>query len=443
MPQVCEAYLQQALSKYRNPDSTMRDVLSSIQHYRGLLPKMETFVFNDGSNKELLNLDGTVPVRYKGSTYNIPICIWLLDTHPYNPPICYVKPTSDMQIKVSRHVDQSGKIYLPYLHEWKHNSSDLLGLIQVMVIVFGDQPPVYARPRSLEAAPPAVQMPQAVSMGNSQLPYPTAAPQFMPMPVPGMDNHPPVPHPPCTTSAYMPTSTYANANPTTAGYGGYQAPGSSYLPYPTSNQPTYPPFVPTSGVYNSNSAYPSYPPQPPMPPPVPTTTNSNTITEEHIKASLLSAVEDKLRRRLREIYAQSQAEIDVLKRTQDDLTKGKVKLETMISRLEQEQMDLEKNILVLNEKNEAMNELTNKMQKQEQIDVDEAVVTTAPLYKQLLNSFAEENAIEDAIYYLGEALRRQVIDLDIYLKHVRELSRKQFMLRALMQRCREQASLPV
>lgn len=53
-----------------------------------------------------------------GSMYNIPICIWLMDTHPNNAPICYVKPTPDMQIKVSMYVDNNGKIYLPYLHDW-------------------------------------------------------------------------------------------------------------------------------------------------------------------------------------------------------------------------------------------------------------------------------------------------------------------------------------
>ena len=37
-----------------------------------------------------------------------------------------------MQIKVSRHVDTSGKIYLPYLHEWAYPNSDLIGLIQVI-----------------------------------------------------------------------------------------------------------------------------------------------------------------------------------------------------------------------------------------------------------------------------------------------------------------------
>lgn len=41
-----------------------------------------------------------------------------MDTHPYNAPLAFVQPTSDMQIKVSMFVDHNGKIYLPYLHEW-------------------------------------------------------------------------------------------------------------------------------------------------------------------------------------------------------------------------------------------------------------------------------------------------------------------------------------
>lgn len=60
---------------------------------------------------------------------------------------------------------------------------------------------------------------------------------------------------------------------------------------------------------------------------------------------------------------------------------------------------------------------------------------------RLLNAYAEEAATEDAIYYLGEALRSSVIDLETFLKHVRQLSRKQFMLRAIMQKCRQKAGL--
>lgn len=35
---------------------------------------------------------------------------------------------------------------------------------------------------------------------------------------------------------------------------------------------------------------------------------------------------------------------------------------------------------------------------------------------RLVDAFAEEQAIEDAIYYLGEALRKNVIELESFLK---------------------------
>lgn len=69
------------------------------------------------------------------------------------------------------------------------------------------------------------------------------------------------------------------------------------------------------------------------------------------------------------------------------------------------------------------------------------IATSFNLLFRLLNAYAEEAAIEDVIYYLGEALRTNVIDLEVFLKHVRQLSRKQFMLRALMQKCRQKAGL--
>ncbi len=79
-----------------------------------------------------------------------------------------------------------------------------------------------------------------------------------------------------------------------------------------------------------------------------------------------------------------------------------------------------------------------------------------------MSSFAEENAIEDTLYHLGEGLRDRKIDLDTYLKvnfssflmqienfsfylkhfqQVRRLSRQQFMLRAIMIKCRRKAGL--
>lgn len=120
-----------------------------MSFYRNLLPKLDLYHYPDGTTKELLTLEGTIPVHYRNSTYNIPVslyipvsvaCVYsagltlrltLQDNYPYSPPMCYVKPTPEMQIKQSKHVDGSGRIYLPYLSDWKAGSSDLLGVIQV------------------------------------------------------------------------------------------------------------------------------------------------------------------------------------------------------------------------------------------------------------------------------------------------------------------------
>lgn len=225
-------------------------------------------------------------------------------------------------------------------------------------------------------------------------------------------------------------------------YPPYPVAGSNFPPYPANNYPGYPP---ATGSFASNPGYPPYNPSgyPPT-----TGYNSNndtsgtgTITEQHIKASLISAVQDKLRRRINERVNQCQAEIETLNRTKMELSQGRAKIQMNISKLEQEESELKANITVLQDKQQSLEKSLESIDQSNGIDVDEAVTTTAPLYKQLLNAYAEEAATEDAIYYMGEALRNGVIDLDLFLKQVRQLSRKQFMLRALMQKCRQKAGL--
>ncbi|XP_029437941.1 tumor susceptibility gene 101 protein [Rhinatrema bivittatum] len=383
---MAESQIKKSLSKYKYRDLTAHEITNVITLYKDLKPVMDGYVFNDGSSRELMSLTGTIPVSYKGNIYNIPICLWLLDTYPYNPPICFVKPTSSMTIKTGKHVDANGKVYLPYLHEWKHPQSELLGLIQVMIVVFGEEPPVFSRPSVPTSYPPY----QATGPPNTSY-------------MPGMPGGIP-PYPP--------------SNP-----GGY--PGYSYPPggqYPPSTGPSH------------------YPTQPPVTAAGPT--RDGTIGEDTIRASLISAVNDKLKWRMKEEMDRAQAELNALKRTEEDLKKGHQKLEEMVTRLDQEVADVDKNIELLKRKDEELSTALEKMENQsENSDIDEVILPTAPLYKQILNLYAEENAIEDTIFYLGEALRRGVIDLEVFLKHVRLLSRKQFQLRALMQKARKTAGL--
>lgn len=394
MPAAEEAQISKLLSRYKNVSATKKDVIDVITTYRSLSYNLQKFVFNDGSNKELFNLSGTIPVVYKNNTYYIPICIWLMDTHPQNAPMCFVKPTPTMQIKVSMYVDHNGKIYLPYLHDWQPHTSDLLSLIQVMILTFGDHPPVFSKPKHQQPS-------QYIG-----LPLPTAGA--------GSGGTFP-PYPPANNFGIYPP---------------YPTGGNSSVANPSTSAGGYPPYMNYPQVPGYNSGFNSSTPS-----------STGTITEEHIKASLISAVEDKLRRRLQEKVNQYQAEIETLNRTKQELVEGSSKIDNVIARLIREEVELKKNVNILRDKKEELEKSLDALEKSEGIDPDEAVTTTAPLYRQLLNAYAEEAALEDAIYYLGEALRSGVIDLETFLKHVRQLSRKQFMLRAIMQKCRQKAGL--
>ena len=76
------------------------------------------------------------------------------------------------------------------------------------------------------------------------------------------------------------------------------------------------------------------------------------------------------------------------------------------------------------------------------LNVDTGIVNVElPVHRQIVEAFVEDAAIDDVIYVLGEAMRVGQISWDVYLKKVRNLSRKQFFLRALIIKCRERAGL--
>ncbi|GAU97664.1 hypothetical protein RvY_08922 [Ramazzottius varieornatus] len=424
-PKELESVLQKKYYKY--PQLTAKDAQKVIAYYPDLRTLTAQYVFPDGLSRELLNLTGTLPITYKGNTYNIPVEMWIMDTHPYNPPLCYVKPTADMRIKSPhRHVDQNGRIYLPYLTDWNHAKSDLLECCHVLVMIFSEEPPVYAKKasRNSQASPQTVnnntgypQMPVAQPPANPAYPaYPAAAAY-------------PAYNPPPVFPQYPPVRTEAT-NPAYPASGAFNPPTRSSFPY---NQP-------------AAAASPSYPPAP-SPygafSPIDSSSGRNaTISNEHIRASLLSAVEEKLGRRLNDSVVEAQGEITVLTQTYEELKKGRKTLDDIFEKLDKEQRIADTNICILTDKLAELRAAVDKASSTDPVEVDDLIVPTAPLYKQLLTAYAEESALEDAMYYIGEALRRNVIDLDVFLKHVRELSRRQFMQRALIQKCRDKAGLP-
>lgn len=371
-------------ANYKHITHARQDILNTCKCCKSLIPRIEKYTFPNGITKDLVCLDGTIPITFRDATYNIPVGIFISDNHPMEAPLCYVRPTKDMTIKHTRHVDRSGRVYLPYLSEWNKNTSDILSAIQVMQIVFGQECPVYQKIKDNDPSPAsATRMPPAL---------------------------------PTTYPYNQPAAAASNG-----ASGGSSGPSSLSMPTPPN------PLYPTS-----------QPPYNPTP-----NTNTGTITEEHIRASLLSAVEDHLRSRRREKVNQIQDEIEVLKKTSNDLNAGKRQLDEMKSCMAKQVAELTEAKKKLKELDDQLQEFIVKYDKEgEEINPDEVYGPTQPLFKQLLEAYAEENAVVDAIYYTSEGLRKGIIPLDVFLKSVRELSRRQFMLRALMRACRARASLP-
>ena len=267
--------------------------------------------------RELINIVGTIPVPYKGQNYNIPISIWILDTHPYHAPLCFVKPTSDMQIKVSQHVDNNGQIYLPYLHEWSHPQSDLTSLIQLLILTFSDQPPVYSKPKDQQQQ--QQQFPsysyQSPSYSSSSSGYP---------------------------GGYNPTGAYA---------------------FPSHPAPT------TLYQQQHNNFY--------------TSPGSNN-TPQTEKQQLVSRVEEKIKASLREEIVTKQTTTEELGKVGDRLCDGSNRLNAVLVKLREEIKEVEEVVELTESKIEELKRDEERLDAAGDIDVDEAVVATVPVFKQLL-----------------------------------------------------------
>ena len=135
---------------YRDPQRVLRDAGSLLRSPLGshLRPTTEPLILNDGtSTPPVLLLRGTIPHTYRGVTYNLPIDLYLPPPYPGGSPTVFIRPVASMAIKENhKHVGLDGRVYLPYLHDWRANTHDLTELVVWMSSLFGAEPPCYARP---------------------------------------------------------------------------------------------------------------------------------------------------------------------------------------------------------------------------------------------------------------------------------------------------------
>lgn len=130
------------LSKYKFHDVAIEELQKINRIFPEMKPTTGTYTFSDSTQRDLLKLIGNIPVKYEGRTYNFPVQLWLIDSFPFTPPICFLRPTSNMIIREGKHVDAKGRIHLPGLHNWDYPKSSVVVLLKEMIAKFEEDPPL-------------------------------------------------------------------------------------------------------------------------------------------------------------------------------------------------------------------------------------------------------------------------------------------------------------
>ncbi|KAF3269089.1 hypothetical protein TWF970_011600 [Orbilia oligospora] len=291
--------------KYHSANRTYTDTATLLHHYRGLSPKTDVYTYDDGRSDLLLCIQGTLPVAFRGATYNIPLNIWVPHQYPNTPPTVMVVPGKNMGIRPTNHVDTNGRCYHPYLAYWSQNpdKSTLIDLCGQLKDVFGKEPPLYSKQPVAQPPPPPQNQPiQSIATPPPRPPLPQeiesqrARSNPVPQQQPADQATPPPPPPPKAEPRHQSPAAYSY---TTTPH--LFTPQNQSTPQPVASPPLHPP--PQNNINNHNQgpperpalpqklpreeprpaypipspAYQQTPPQPPPVPPLPSPIRNSTV----------------------------------------------------------------------------------------------------------------------------------------------------------------------
>lgn len=418
--------------RYQVRHRVKRDIEGLVVNYKALSPKLGTLIHNDGSESLLVSLGGTIPIRYLGAQYHIPIEIYVPEVYPNLAPRIYVRPTSDMVVKPGhKHVDREGLVYLPYLSSWVGVTCTLLELCNTLASVFSQDPPLFSKPP--ESA-------WSASFTSSS-PITTATP--------------------AASNIVTATATMATTATTSSMYQHYlqqqqqSAPTPVYAGVATVSDGAA--AVGASAAYTANTL----------------SSNSGRYTQsaDTRRKELIEKVTRALQTEMTLVLSSVAGDIDRALEQQVDLDyTRKTKVEPERDNLVEKQLRMKEKLVHINEvKHKQLDEWVLKMDpnaklgneqgeekedEEEEADEDSAedasdaqsnskdgsekveaisavdrLIAYDEASSQLTKLLAEQNAIEDAIYALDHALAHgtNAVDMATFLKKMRELSRKQFL----------------
>jgi ESCRT-I complex subunit TSG101 len=362
-------------------------------------------VENNGDSYNVLVMQGTIAIMFRGQTYQILVDMYLPPGYPRSPPNCFVRLAPNMYLKSNhRHVGSDGKVYLPYLHEWdvRHN---LIELVVAMSSVFSAEPPVFTRA--------AAQVPVAPAPPPERAPNTTTT--FSP---PVSTSPPPPPGPWQTQSEQEAILAVEIAEANEAAEAARRAEQAEKEQQEAAAR--------ARALMEQQSRQ-----------------------QRQIELQRKQALEAKLSVHLKQVRGDVEQNLLQLAKEHQRLECAATKVSQQLEFLRDRKKKAEEHLAATErsikeiqewlEHNETVNGASSQ-QKNASVtedNVDELVQPSCPLSAQMLELASTNAAIGDALYFLDRALYRGVLGCDEHLKQVRSLAKQQFLTRAHMHKIQQ------
>ncbi len=378
---------------YREPSRVLNDAVSLLNSTTGqhLRPDIHDLLQNDGTIMRSLRLSGTIQMFYRGNAYHIPIDMHLPSNYGVRPPIVFVRPVPSMMIKQGhKHVGVDGMVYMPYLHSWRSRTHNLVEAVRHMSDLFGKDPPVFARPAGATSASVSA----TVASPSTFPPTSTTPP-------------PPPQYNIVTQEQERLRQIEREAN---------EANEAVRIAREAERQE----LEEQQYIQQSQQTL---------------TERSQSILSSYVQSSkqeIEVSLEDQiLLEKSREfVTGVKNAGIYTGGRRGEEGDRGKGQIVYLTKRkeeLQQYHTELDSSITELQS---FITEAQNTQKSSSDIPVDELAVPADIHSAQMLVLSAENAAIHDALYYLDKALSENKISLEIHLKAVRRLAKRQFLIKA-------------
>lgn len=391
---------------YRDPSRVSRDASKLLRSPVGsnLLPSISPLTQNTGEETPpVLVFSGTVTMSYKGGTYNIPVDIYLPPPYPVRPPVAFVRPTEGMMIKENhRHVAPDGMVYMPYLHEWRPHSHNLVEMVVMLSSLFGSSPPCFAKPAGHKATASGSAAASRASHGGAY------------------------------NSAYnSANSAHSAASNGSTGGGSATKPPS----YGAAQQERA--ALEASRKEEADRVERERQAQNELQRAIDESRNEEErkgreaerekIETENCRRRLTASLQSGLQ----SLYHETRAEIQGDLRDQSAVERAAKGLDKAADGLAAQKSELEEGVQAINEATVRIKAFIASTEGKKVEPTPDELANPGDIHSaQMLKLAGENTAISDAMYFLDRALVRGRVDLKEHMKRVRRLAKRQFLVRA-------------